>query len=75
MAGQHRFSGTTVSLLDGKLKARHPTDFSRDSDDPKEPKTIVNSQARMARGTVCAAHTDLPGPAGRLSQDACLRIQ
>ena len=34
-------NGNTVSLLDGKLKLDIPPDFSRDPDDPKEPKTIA----------------------------------
>jgi tetratricopeptide (TPR) repeat protein len=34
-------AGTTVSLLDGKLKLDIPPDFSRDPDDPKEPKTLA----------------------------------
>src|SRR5262249_39533433 len=33
--------GTTVSLLDGKLKFDLPSDFSRDPDDPKDPKTVA----------------------------------
>lgn len=33
--------GTTVSLLDGKLKLGIPSDFSRDADDPKKPKTLA----------------------------------
>src|SRR5881397_303671 len=33
--------GTTASLLDGKLKLDIPSDFSRDPDDPKEPKTLA----------------------------------
>ena len=32
---------TTVSLLDGKLKIDLPADFSRDLDDPKDPKTLA----------------------------------
>src|SRR5882724_22003 len=32
---------TTVSLLDGKLKIDLPGDFSRDPDDPKDPKTLA----------------------------------
>jgi tetratricopeptide (TPR) repeat protein len=32
---------TTVSLLDGKLKIDLPPDFSRDPDDPKDPKTVA----------------------------------
>ena len=34
-------AGTTVSLLDGKLKLNIPPDFSRDPDNPKEPKTVA----------------------------------
>jgi tetratricopeptide (TPR) repeat protein len=33
--------GATVSLLDGKLKVDLPSDFSRDADDPKDPKTLA----------------------------------
>ncbi len=33
--------GKEVSLLDGKLTIDIPPDFSRDSDDPKKPKTIA----------------------------------
>ena len=32
---------TTVGLLDGKLKIDLPADFSRDPDDPKDPKTLA----------------------------------
>lgn len=32
---------TTESLLDDKLKLQVPADFSRDPDDPKEPKTVA----------------------------------
>jgi len=32
---------TTASLLDGKLKIDLPADFSRDPDDPKDPKTVA----------------------------------
>ena len=46
-------AGTTVSLLDGKLKLDIPSDFSRDPDDPKEPKTIAKfSGPDGAWGTV-----------------------
>jgi tetratricopeptide (TPR) repeat protein len=46
-------TGTTVSLLDGKLKLEIPPDFSRDPDDPKEPKTIAKfSGPDGAWGTV-----------------------
>jgi tetratricopeptide (TPR) repeat protein len=34
-------NGTTVTLLDGKLKLDIPSDFSRDADNPKEPKTVA----------------------------------
>jgi hypothetical protein len=34
-------TGTTVSLLEGKLKLDVPSDFSRDADDPKNPKTLA----------------------------------
>jgi tetratricopeptide (TPR) repeat protein len=40
-AGNRGAAGTTVSLLDGKLKIGIPPDFSRDPDDPKNPKTIA----------------------------------
>ena len=44
---------TTVSLLDGKLKLDIPSDFSRDPDDPKEPKTLAKfSGPDGAWGTV-----------------------
>jgi tetratricopeptide (TPR) repeat protein len=44
---------TTVSLLDGKFKLDIPPDFSRDPDDPKEPKTIAKfSGPDGAWGTV-----------------------
>jgi tetratricopeptide (TPR) repeat protein len=33
--------GTTVSLLDGKLKLEIPSDFSRDAGDPKNSKTVA----------------------------------
>jgi tetratricopeptide (TPR) repeat protein len=49
-------AGTTVSLLDGKLKLDIPPDFSRDPDDPKEPKTIAKfSGPDGAWGTVLRA--------------------
>ena len=34
-------TGTTVSLLDGKLKLDIASEFSRDADDPKSPKTVA----------------------------------
>jgi hypothetical protein len=37
----HASEGTTVSLLEGKLKFELPADFSRDPDDPKDPKTVA----------------------------------
>ena len=44
---------TTVSLLDSKLKLDIPSDFSRDPDDPKEPKTVAKfSGPDGAWGTV-----------------------
>ncbi len=44
---------TTVSLLEGKLKLDIPSDFSRDPDDPKEPKTVAKfSGPDSAWGTV-----------------------
>jgi tetratricopeptide (TPR) repeat protein len=44
---------TTVSLLDGNLKLDIPSDFSRDPDDPKEPKTLAKfSGPDGAWGTV-----------------------
>jgi tetratricopeptide (TPR) repeat protein len=45
--------GKTVSLLDGKLKLEIPSDFSRDPDDPKDPKTVAKfSGPDGAWGTV-----------------------
>ena len=44
---------TTMSLLDGKLKIDLPADFSRDPDDPKDPKTLAKfSGPDGAWGTV-----------------------
>jgi hypothetical protein len=44
---------TAVSLLDGKLKLDIPSDFSRDTDDPKDAKTIAKfSGPDGAWGTV-----------------------
>lgn len=34
-------TGTTISLLEGKLKLDIPSNFSRDADDPKNPKTLA----------------------------------
>ena len=41
-------TGTTVSLLDGKLKLDIPSDFSRDANDPKSPKTLAKFSGPMA---------------------------
>ena len=44
---------TTVTLLEGKLKLDLPPDFSRDADDPKDPKTLAKfSGPDGAWGTV-----------------------
>lgn len=40
-AANNKAAGTMVSLLDGKLKLDIPPDFSRDSADPKNPKTLA----------------------------------
>src|SRR6266567_2772343 len=54
-------TGTTVSLLDGKLKLDIPSDFSRDPDDPKDPKTIAKfSGPDGAWGTVLRGTHGLP---------------
>jgi hypothetical protein len=46
-------SGNAMSLLDGKLNLDIPADFSRNPDDPKEPKTIAKFSGRDgAWGTV-----------------------
>lgn len=46
-------AGTTVSLLEGKLKIDLPPDFKRDPDDPNEPKTLAKfSGPDGAWGTV-----------------------
>jgi hypothetical protein len=46
-------TATTVSLLDGKLKLAIPSDFTRDPDDPKEPKALAKfSGPDGAWGTV-----------------------
>jgi len=39
--GNDGATGTTVSLLDGKLKLDIAPGFSRDADDPKTPKTLA----------------------------------
>jgi len=50
-------TGTTVSILEGKLKLDVPSDFSRDADDPKNPKTLAKfsgpdgSWGEVLRGT------------------------
>ena len=46
-------AGTIVSLVDGKLKLDIPSDFTRDPQDPKEPKTLAKfSGPDGAWGTV-----------------------
>jgi tetratricopeptide (TPR) repeat protein len=40
-AANSEATGTTVSLLDGKLKLDISPDFSRDADDPQSPKTLA----------------------------------
>jgi tetratricopeptide (TPR) repeat protein len=58
---------TTVSLLDGKLKLDIPSDFSRDPDDPKEPKTLAKfsgpdgAWGTVLRGTHGLTPEDLSG--------------
>jgi tetratricopeptide (TPR) repeat protein len=58
---------TSVTLLDGKLKLDLPSDFSRDSDDPKEPKTLAKfsgpdgAWGTVLRGTHGLTTEDLPG--------------
>ena len=60
-------AGTTVSLLDGKLKIDIPPDFSRDPDNPKEPKTVAKFSSpdgawgEVLRGTHGLTPEDLPG--------------
>jgi len=63
----NRASGvTTVSLLDGKLKLEIPSDFSRDPDDPKNPKTLAKfsgpdgAWGEVLRGTHGLTPEDLP---------------
>jgi tetratricopeptide (TPR) repeat protein len=58
---------TTVSLLDGKLKLDLPPDFSRDADDPKDPKTLAkfsgpeSAWGAVLRGTHGLAPAKLEG--------------
>jgi tetratricopeptide (TPR) repeat protein len=40
-AGNSGAAGATVTLLDAKLRIDIPSDFSRDPDDPKNPKTLA----------------------------------
>jgi hypothetical protein len=63
-----RASGVTaVSLLDGKLKIDMPSDFSRDPDDPKDPKTLAKfsgpdgAWGTVSRGTHGLAPDKLDG--------------
>jgi tetratricopeptide (TPR) repeat protein len=59
-------NGTTVSLLDGKLKLDLPADFSRDSDDSKNPKSVAKfsgpdgAWGEVLRGTHGLTPEDLP---------------
>jgi hypothetical protein len=59
--------GTTVSLLDGKLAFDIPPDFSPDTDDPKNPKTLAkfsgpdSAWGEVLRGTHGLTPEDLPG--------------
>jgi tetratricopeptide (TPR) repeat protein len=58
---------TTVSLLDGKFTIDLPSDFSRDPDDPKNPKTLAKfsgpdgAWGEVLRGTHGLTPEDLPG--------------
>ena len=60
-------NGTTVSLLDGKLKIDIPSNFSRDPEDPKNPKTLAKfsgpggAWGEVLRGTHGLTPKDLPG--------------
>jgi tetratricopeptide (TPR) repeat protein len=63
----HPTGTTTISLLDGKLKLDIPSDFSRDPDDPKNPKTLARfsgpdgAWGEVLRGTHGLTPGDLPG--------------
>ena len=63
----HSAGATTVSLLDGKLKLDIPSDFSRDPDDSKNPKTLAKfsgpdgAWGEVLRGTHGLTPEDLPG--------------
>ena len=67
VTGNDGAAGTTVSLLDGKLKIDIPPDFSRDPDNPKEPKTVAKfsgpdgAWGEILRGTHGLTPEDLPG--------------
>jgi tetratricopeptide (TPR) repeat protein len=58
---------TTISLLDGRLKLELPSDFSRDADDPKNPKTLAKfsgpdgAWGEVLRGTHGLTPADLAG--------------
>jgi len=60
-------AGTTVSLLNSKLKIDIPQSFSRDPDNPKEPKTLARfsgsdgAWGEVLRGTHGLTPEDLPG--------------
>jgi len=50
-------SDAAVSLLDGKLKIDIPPDFSRDPDNPKEPKTMAKFSGPEERGAKSCVHS------------------
>jgi tetratricopeptide (TPR) repeat protein len=60
-------AGTTVSLLDGKLKLDIPSDFTRDPNGPNEPKTLAKfsgpdgAWGTVLRGTHGLTPEDLTG--------------
>ena len=66
-SGNNKAAGTTVSLLDGKLTLDIPPDFSRDSTDPKNPKTLAKfsgpdgAWGEVLRGTHGLAPDKLEG--------------
>ena len=67
---------TTVTLLDGKLKLDISSDFSRDPDDPKEPKTVAEFSARTALGErCCAERMDQRRTSLRVISNARSRVQ
>lgn len=62
----HSAGATTLSLLDGKLKLDLPSGFSRDAEDPKNPKTVAKfsgpngAWGEILRGTHGLTPEDLP---------------